>query len=125
MGRLARQHAAAVLQPDEHPVEVDGLRAERIGEANARLLAPDIRPHDQPEGLIKRAMRGVGEREFQFGLRARIADGIGALRRCGPRGNPVRRLHGRSNGFGKLNDRSSGRSKSNTKRARFGALAAA
>jgi hypothetical protein len=37
----------------------------------------------------------------------------------------VRRLHGRSNGFGKLNDRSSGRSKSNTKRARFGALAAA
>ena len=71
----AGQHrAAAVLQTDVRAVEGDGLRAERVGQANARLFAPDIGPHDHAERLVDRAARGVRESELELGLSGRIAE---------------------------------------------------
>src|SRR5215471_14516349 len=73
-GRLVPASTAAPLfcRP-RYPVEGGRLRAECIRQPNARLAAPDIRPHDQPKRLVARAPRGIGKGELHLRLRRRKA----------------------------------------------------
>ena len=95
-----QDRAAALLEADMDGVEGDGFGAESVGQADARLLAPDVRPDDQTERLIRRALRRVREREPQFGLRGGVANGVGTLRRGRPGDHEVGRggLRGRQRG---------------------------
>ena len=90
----AHQRGAARLQADIHAVERHRFLAERIAEPDARLAAPQIRPHHQAKGLVPRAGRRVGEGEFLIGLGRRVANGIGALDRAGPRHHPALAIPG-------------------------------
>src|SRR5205814_2954664 len=70
-----------------------------------RLLAPDVGTHDHAERLIDCTARGVGKGEFELGLGGWIADRIRAVRRRGPRGNPVRCCRSLGLRVGHLSDR--------------------
>ena len=80
-GRLVplTSRGAAHLQADEDAVEGDRLGAEDVGEAQARLPSPDVRPHDQAEGLVAGAGCRHRKGESLVRLRRGIADRIGAL----------------------------------------------
>ncbi len=79
---------AALLETHEHAVQRERLGAEYIGEAQPRLLAPDVRPHDQSEGLIiGPGLRGR-KREPLIGLSRRIADRIRTVHGAGPAHDP-------------------------------------
>ena len=90
----AQQRSTARLQADIHAVERHWFLAERIAEPDARLAAPQIGPHHQAKGLVPRAGRRVREGEFLIGLGRRVADGIGALGRAGPRHHPALAIPG-------------------------------
>ena len=84
--------AAAFLQADVGAIEGDGFGAEGVREPEAHLLSPDVGADDQAERLVLGALGGNGECKFEFRLRGRIADRVGAMGRSRPARHPLLRL---------------------------------
>ena len=77
---LAAHHLRATeLQACINIVQRHRLHAQAVRQANARLISPDIRAHDQAKGLIACALRRAREDQTEIGLSLRISDRIRPL----------------------------------------------
>src|SRR5260370_861524 len=66
------------------------LDPEDVGEAEAELLSPEIRPEDQAKRLVVRAHRRGPEGEGETGLRHGVPHRVRSVRRCSPGSDPLR-----------------------------------
>src|SRR3984885_2726907 len=89
MIRARQQRRAAHLHAGESAIEGDRRSAEHVRKRQAHLRAPDIGPHDQPEGLIACTARRHRENKAEIRLRRCVARRVRTMRRASPAGNPM------------------------------------